>query len=253
MGFFRADFDRPGPGIPKDAPPSKGLRLFMEILGREFIGLVILNLCFLCCCLPLFVLLFFQGSFSFPLWVLLALAAALPVGPAAAALSRVTCSMVRDLPIGAFRDFWRAFRENFRQGALFGLPSVACILVMLNLLLSLLTAERASSFSFSLLMVSAFLLHAVGLYLFPLIANIQLPAGTILSNAVLLAFMGIGRTLAASLLVGGLQLAALFFFPYSAFFMVLLHFSFCSLLSSLWVWPVIRRYAVKDPQDPPQV
>ena len=35
MGFFNRNFDRPGPGVAKDAPRKKGAARWFEILGRD--------------------------------------------------------------------------------------------------------------------------------------------------------------------------------------------------------------------------
>ena len=36
MGFFNRNFDRPGPGVAKDAPRKTGAARFFEVLGRDY-------------------------------------------------------------------------------------------------------------------------------------------------------------------------------------------------------------------------
>ncbi len=79
-----------GPGIPKDAPAPKGLRLLASVLRREWWALVRLNLLFLLAALPLVTL------------------------PAAYfATVAITVAMVEDRNVYLWRDFWGAFRARF--------------------------------------------------------------------------------------------------------------------------------------------
>lgn len=49
MGMFSVNYDRPGPGVRKDAPPQKAVPRFFSILQRHFFDLCKLNLLF---CIP---------------------------------------------------------------------------------------------------------------------------------------------------------------------------------------------------------
>ncbi|MEA5012586.1 MAG: YesL family protein [Angelakisella sp.] len=228
MGLFSANFDRPGPGIPKDAPKKKGVALFIDILGREFWSLLQLNLIYLLCCLPI-----------------------ITIGPATAALSRTTVTMVRDENVYPIRDFKEAFQKNWKQGILFGILSTIVVgLQLWSLLLILAVGTQDSSMSWVLgpILVSSFFCVGIGMYIFPMIAYVQLPSKSILRNAVFLAFLGKGRTLAAMLLVGGLNMALILLWPMSMIFAVVIHFSLTSLLTSMFAWPVIQKYVVNSNQ-----
>ncbi|MCL2079214.1 MAG: DUF624 domain-containing protein [Oscillospiraceae bacterium] len=52
MGIFSRNFNRPGPGVPKDQPRKKGLKRFGELLIRDFSDLIKLNLIFCAILIP---------------------------------------------------------------------------------------------------------------------------------------------------------------------------------------------------------
>ena len=53
------DYNTPGPGIDKDAPPKKGLALFWDILYRRFWKLVSVNLLYLLFSIPSLIIMYF--------------------------------------------------------------------------------------------------------------------------------------------------------------------------------------------------
>ena len=57
MGLF-FNYDKPGPGVEKDAPRKKGAFLFFELLGRNFRKLVLANMLYFAVSLPVSVLYF---------------------------------------------------------------------------------------------------------------------------------------------------------------------------------------------------
>ena len=53
MGFFSNRYTREGPGVPKDAPPKKGLARFWEVLARDWGDLWKAGTLLVVCCIPL--------------------------------------------------------------------------------------------------------------------------------------------------------------------------------------------------------
>lgn len=97
MNWVSNFYFREGPGVEKDTPKPKGLRLLAVTFGREWWELIKLNLLFLLAALPLVTL------------------------PAAyLAMVSVTIAMVDDRNVYLWRDFWRAFRSQFAAATLLG-------------------------------------------------------------------------------------------------------------------------------------
>lgn len=226
---FGSNFNRPGPGIPKDAPKKKGSALFFEILGREFWSLLTLNLIYLLACLPI-----------------------VTIGPATVALSRVTATMVRDKNVYPWRDFWDAFRKNLKQGFLFGIPATlftfAAIWLNINIMLG-----AGTLFYTAFIFLWTFLGVALCCYLFPMAAYIDLPTLPLAKNAVFLVILGRFRTIGAVAAPIAATVLAVAFYPFSPIFMALLgFFAFLSLFNSFLIWHVIEEFVINRKTDDEQ-
>lgn len=98
MNWFLNFYFGEGPGIDKNAPKPKGLRLLGTVLAREWWELLKLNLVFIAFALPLVTL------------------------PAAwFAATSISVSMVEDRNVWLLRDFWAAFRRRFVLATVMGL------------------------------------------------------------------------------------------------------------------------------------
>ncbi|MEG1874450.1 MAG: DUF624 domain-containing protein [Angelakisella sp.] len=227
---FGANYNRPGPGIPKNAPKKTGVKLFFDIIGREFWALLALNLTYLLACVPL-----------------------ITIGPATTALSRITTMMVRDKNVYAWKDFWATFKREFKQSVLFGIPATlfvaAAVWINFGVLLSA-AAKQIDLLQMVFIFLWTFLGTSVGCFLFPLIANVTLPAFPLLKNSLLLVVLGKWRTLAAVAVNIIVVALAMLYFPLSIIPMLFLgYFSFLSYFTSFMVWPVIEKYVVRSDEE----
>ena len=225
MGLFRANFDRPGPGIPKDAPKKKGLRLFFDIFFRAFWELIKLNLLFLLFCIPV-----------------------VTIGPACAGMSKVTMLMMREKPFFVFQDFWDAFRQNWKQGFLGGLLLAAVIAAAGFSLPFYMQTAQENAAGYLLVFLVAAVLMIIGLatvYLFPMIVTFAFPFPVVLRNCLLLGLVCLKQSLPALLVIGGLGLVLLLLFPLNLPLLLFFYFAFASFVSSFAAWPGMERYVVK--------
>ena len=232
MGLFNlgASYNRPGPGIPKDAPKKTGVKLFFDILGREFWPLLSLHFIYLLACIPI-----------------------VTIGPATAAMCRVTVTMVRDENVYAWRDFWIAFRKNLKQGILFGIPATLFVVaaIVLNLgVFTLDTSQMGNLVFMVFIFLWTFLGVGVGCYIFPMVAYVDLPWFPLLKNALLLLVLGKFRTLAAVAVSVGCCAAVVLLSPMSAPVVLFCgYFSFICFFTTFMVWPVISKYVLRENQE----
>lgn len=218
---FFPDFAKNGPGISKDAPPKTGLAMLIDIYRREWWCIIKLNLLFLLFCLPIFT-----------------------IGPALAAMSKITLTMVQDKNVDLWYDFKNAFRENFSQSLIAGL-----ILAGAGL------AVAAASWLYLFYLppgILVYLLLAINLtvililllasfYIFPQIVSVSLPLRTVMRNAVLLGLSCLKHSLPALLFIVAITLIPVLFpsvFP----LVLLLYFSNISVFASFAVWPDIKKH-----------
>lgn len=145
---------------------------FMHLLGR-ITDIVILNLCFIISCLPV-----------------------ITAGAGLTALYAVNLRMVRNEESYIFRDFWRAFKENFKQ-------STVCWLIFLAAGIIFIADYRMTdsmpvqlSWIFRIgLTILLFIYFLVMSYVFPYIARFEDKLGICLKNAFLIGASNIGYTL----------------------------------------------------------
>ncbi len=156
----------------------------------RLVDIVGLGIVTLLCCVPLFT-----------------------VGAAFSALYYVTLKMVRREDDGIYRQYFRAFRQNFLKGTALWLI-MAAIIAILYVDYSLLVTQDISykSLEWILLIIISVVLALVFCYVFPLQAQFENPVGRTLKNSLLLCIMNLPR----SILILGVKLApvvVLIFYP----------------------------------------
>lgn len=220
--FFQSNFEKEGPGVPKDAPQKTGLALFFDILSLQFWQICKLNLIFLVCCIPV-----------------------VTIGPACAAMTAALLRIVRREPdADVWDDFRVSFRRYWRQGLAYGLVMAAVFggLGYWALRLVFGGAGLLAAMPFALL-----LLFSLGaMYVFPLLAGVELPRGALPRNAVLLGVVCLRHSLPAVLLAGGMLVLEFLFFPLSVPVTLVLGLSIPCFITTFAAWCGIRRYILRE-------
>ena len=213
MNWLTNLYFREGPGIPKDAPRPKGLRLLWATFAREWWTLIQLNLLFALFCLPVV------------------------TAPAAYfAMVTIVVTMIEDRNVWLWRDFWGAFRSRFGLTTLLGFAFAAAAALGV-----LAVRSYAAAAVDSVLFAAPLTLALVVTVLLPLYAShvfVALVLGEDRSLAAALRAGAVGLIvrplpgLAALGLVGLLWLAHVHFYPASVFLPVLVNFSLGALVLS---------------------
>lgn len=195
---------------------------FMQAMSR-IADLVTLNVLFLLSCVPLFT-----------------------IGAASTAMYTVCFRFGTDREQGVCRSYFRAFRENFKQGTILWLI-LALFLVtgFLNtfLLYSLEGGARYLFLLTGILLVLAALMFG---YTFPLLSQFSNDVRSTLKNALFLSLGYLPRSIPVVVLnVFPLALALLdlYVFLQAGFLWVFLYFSAAAYLNSLLLKKVFSRYA----------
>ena len=194
---------------------------FFQILSR-FSDLVILNLLFLITSLPLFT-----------------------VGAASAAMYTLTFRMLRQKEEPIIRSYFRAFRQNFRQGTALWLLCLLAAVPALFYVDRFFTMESGLHMLFvPFLSVFVLAVLAAG-FAFPLTSQFQNSLIGTVRNALLLSLGNLPRAIAAAVL--HLLPAGLFLFRYElflqvSFLWVALYFSAAAYLSTAILWKVFKPF-----------
>ncbi|MFV0413118.1 MAG: hypothetical protein ACK5L3_07585 [Oscillospiraceae bacterium] len=249
MGLFKSNYNKPGPGVPKNAPKKKGFSRFLEILSRDLGNLVKLNILLQLCYLPAqvcFLLAFYnlisgQGQ-NFILFGLLALVASFPVGAARTAESHLMGKIMRDEPGFLWHDFKKTFKENFVHQIV---PGMLYALILGSQVLAVVYYTAGAS-SISVVWVAAFIASVVlfsmaAPYFFMQAAYLELGFGARLKNSFLLALGNAPRSLAGGLICLALGVAQVLLFPYAVPVTLLIGYALPTLVNVMWVWPMLDK------------
>ena len=257
MGLFSRNFDKPGPGVPKDQPRKKGAARFFELFFRDFADLIKLNLIFCLITAPsaaLFILGaapymmgFFELNFVF---LLLSLLLAFPIGGAIVAYVYYITRMMRDDPSYVWYEFKRKFKENVRQAAPVGIVCTAFvymqIIMWFQVYFQMISGEQTDSLLWFLLALFSLLVFAmITPYIFMHYAYIELKTLQIVKNSMLMTFAYLPRSFMGALIGGIMWVLMALQFPDSLImfpFIVLFLVSLSHLLTLSWVWPPFNKH-----------
>ena len=151
----------------------------MEFIAKIF-DLVILNLIFIFSCVPI-----------------------ITIGASTSALSYVTLKMVRGEDPYIWRNFWKSFRQNFKQGTLVWIFSIL-IFIFLGMDFYIINSQNTSLFAVVriLLWIVCAVALSVFLYVFPVISHFVCTTKQALKNALLMTFGHLPYTLMMLALAG---------------------------------------------------
>lgn len=218
------------PGIEKNAPKKKGFALFLDILWREFWGILKLNLLFLVSCIPV-----------------------VTIPAAITAMNRITVTMVRDRNYFMMTDYWKAFKQDFGKSLLGGIVLlIALALFGLSTWFYYMLSQSAGKLFLILAGCSLCLLltaYFVSLYFFPMLAMVELDLKHLLINSCVLSYSCIKRTLPAALITLAITLTCVGLLPFSMVYIAVILFSLNSLISNFFIVKPIEEHVlgIKEP------
>lgn len=227
--FFKSYYN-PGPGIDKNAPPKKGLALYIELITVEFWGFIGLNMLYSIFCLPI-----------------------ITIGGATLAYNELCCKLIRNEHVFVISDFFGSFKSNFKKGIIL---SVVLLLVLFDLLIictNLFAYMEKGSGSgdailWSMAGILSILLTSFIAYLIPMAANIELDFLFQLKNSFILMIIGGWRTLVVSALNIAAFVLGILYFPFSGIIFFILGFYVLIFTNCFFTWPLIERFVVLPKQ-----
>ena len=143
MGLF-FNYDKPGPGVEKDAPRKKGVFLFFELLGRNFRKLVLANMLYFAVSLPVSVLYFIisllfmtavlpdgvmtVGFMQFTVIMTLLLVVLWGTGPVSSGYTYILRNAAREEHTFLASDFFQKSKESFLHGLVFLIVDIVMLI-----------------------------------------------------------------------------------------------------------------------------
>lgn len=262
-GFFGLfDYTKPGPGVPKDAPPKARIIVFFEVYFRKFWNLVKMNLLFNIFNIPAVVAIFFISSFYYrdiiandPMVDILsrfsfgAVFLCIPLitfGPAQAGLTYVMRNYAREEHAFLWSDFKEHGLKNFKQAIIISLLDCVIIVVMgiaLNFYASVKGDSILTTIPTAILVVSLIIFTIMHMYIYPMLVTFKLTVKQIYKNALIFAIIKFLPNLGILLLCAILILVTFFFFPVIGIILyTFITVSTISLLTNFYVYPILKKY-----------
>lgn len=243
MGLFNRNFDRPGPGVSKDAPRKKGAARFFELLGRDFGSFFKAN--FLCVAgfVP-WALLTGIGVVgqSMPFTLVGGLLGGVIAAPALAGMQDTVLRALRDEPGYWWHVYKKAFRNNWRAslvpGAIMGLLTAMQLFMVWAVFVGGVTLDLVSS----VLMCLNVLLTGMCLpFVFGQLVLMDLPLAQLLKNSLFLALANVLWAVALALVQLVYWLAMLFLFPLSLPWVLLVGFIPVTMICQMVVFRILDK------------
>ncbi len=274
MGLF--DFNKPGPGIDKDAPKKKGIFLYFEIFGRKISKLFSLSMLYFLCSIPMMLIYFFAFLFEIPVLanmfsvnvispehnVLLSslltivCTIAFGTGPASASMAYILREHSREQHVWLFSSFFDKIKENFKKEIVIFLIDLVFVLLA-TFAISFYFRHHLATGSilyfvlFLVMLMASIIFMMMHYYIHQLIVTFENTLGEVYKNAFLLT---LSTPLPCILLTAFILVLNYFLFSYvKPAFAILFNFLF---LLSFFRFPVefyvnsaIKRIIPKEEED----
>lgn len=255
MGMLFGNYNKPGPGVRKDAPAQKAVPRFFSIFTRKFFDLVKLNLLF---CIP--VVAVAALVFALNMVIRNLLVDFIPVillFPFIGGLTYVTRNYAREEHAFILWDFKDAVKNNWKAFLIDGvLVYVVSMVLSVSIPYYISTSHQNffMSFAAGICILIAVLFLFSQYYVPVMIVTFDLKIGQILKNSFIFSIVGLWRNLLLTVMLGILAFLIFIAFNFSVplmvvvivlFLFVLLLFSFCSLLINFTVYPLVDKMMIQ--------
>ena len=279
-GFFGLfDYNKPGPGVPKDAPPKSPFVVFFEILQRKFWNLVKVNMMFLVFNIPALVLGMLVMLFFFPnilpdalnnsdtlvsdmllKFILLTLMMCVPmitVGPAQAGFTYIMRNYAREEHAFLWSDFKETALKNMKQSLIISTINFFATFFMLWSIRAyiIIGADNLLMTAGAALMVMLFAIFAsMNIYIYPIMITFNLSIKQIYKNSLIFAVIKFIPNIGILLLSAFIILLTFgMIIPFSQLIGIALYLfltvSLIGFLTNFYAYPKLKKYMLAHIED----
>ena len=269
-GFFGLfDYTKPGPGVPKNAPPKARPRLFFEVFFRKFWKIIQINLLYTIFNIPGLFMLFIGTQFMFPtilfgelevdLYLRLMFGAFLvcfPIlcfGPAQAGMTFCLRNFAREEHAFIWSDFKEHGLKNLKESLAICLIDFAAFLLLcisINFYGQLIAEQKIwALFTFGIIALAFLLFAMMHLYIYPMLVTFHITVKQIYKNALIFATIRFLPNIGILLLCGLVIIATFIITEIGILLFVLITSSFIGLIINFYSYPTIKKYMIDRIQE----
>jgi uncharacterized membrane protein YesL len=263
FGFF--DYTKPGPGIPKDAPPKPRPVVFFEILKRKFWKIIQINLLFSLFNLPGLILLFFGIQFLFPQSPMFGdyevdvylrlmfggLFACFPIlsfGPAQAGMTYLLRNYAREEHAFIWGDFKEHGLKNIKESLLICLIDFAAFLLLsiaINFYGQMVSQQKIwALFTFGVIALAFLLFAMMHIYLYPMLVTFKITVRQLYKNALIFATIRFLPNLGILLLCAAIIFLTFIFTQIGVILFFLITSALIGLILNFYAYPTLKKYMI---------
>jgi len=269
-GFFGLfDYTKPGPGVPKNAPPKSRPRLFFDVLGRKFWNIIKINLLYTLFNIPGIAFLFVGTQFMIPnlmfgdvevdfyLRIMLgAFFVCFPIlcfGPAQAGMTFCLRNYAREEHAFIWSDFKEHGLKNFKESIAICLIDFAAFLLLciaVNFYGQLISQQRIwAYFTFGVITLAFLLFAMMHLYIYPMLVTFHITVRQIYKNALIFATIRFLPNLGILLLIGAIVIATFIITQIGVLLFFLITTALIGLIINFYAYPTIKKYMIDQVQN----
>ncbi len=260
FGFF--DYTKPGPGIPKDAPPKPRIVVFFGILQRKFWNLVKINLLFMLFNIPAIIGMLFASIFvidqnpndpvadlvvRFALGVFFVTIPVITVGPAQAGFTFIMRNYAREEHAFLWWDFKEHALKNFKQSLIISLIDFIVVIVAgisIRFYLHQMAENSFWSFPAGLVIVAFIIFLMMHLYIYPMLITFKLTVKQIYKNALIFAFVKLIPNFLILLLCFAITIVTFLNYLIGIILLIFITYSLIGLITNFYAYPIIKKYMI---------
>lgn len=250
MGVFSNFFNysKPGPGVDKDEEKKRRFFLFFELFFRKFWKMIQLNLLYLVCWIPAVFASLYLADFHPLLGVVGALVVgAVTIGPATAGAVYVLRCYTTETPVFLASDFFRNFKENFKQSAaafLFNALLLYSCYVSYNMYGEYFGGGFLSIVFKALVLLMGIVVLFETFHVFLVIVTVDLKFKDVLKNCFLFSVLNFFRNFWSLVFGIGFLWIEYLFYPLSGFVFPFFGFIVSLFIFTFNAYPVVEKYII---------
>ncbi|NSW91794.1 MAG: YesL family protein [Firmicutes bacterium] len=266
FGFF--DYTKPGPGIPKDAPPKPPIVVFFGIYSRKFWNLVKINLMFNLFNLPAVLAVIFasmyviQGQITddpamdlltrFILGSIVLCIPLITVGPAQAGYTYILRNYSREEHAFLWWDFKEHALKNFKQSMIISIIDFFALIlfgIVINFYFKYITDNNIVAMFIMFartIIIFAFIMYLImHMYIYPMLVTFKLTIRQLYRNALIFSLAKFFPNLGILLLCVALILLSFYFSTFIGIVLFLfITVSTIGLITNFYVYPKLKKYMI---------
>lgn len=256
MGMF-SRYEKVGKGISKNPDDKLPAFQFFEIYFSHLSKLILLNFMYIVAMLPFALIMLVEyyfngegGAYYIAFYTVFILLGAV-VGPATCGFTKVCRNISCRRPTFLWHDFWKAFKSNFKQGAIVGMIDmafVAAVSTAFPLYYNMSLENSIFYIPFLICLICSIMFLMMHFYIYLLVVSTNLSVWKILKNSFFLIAIEIKTSLINLIVTALFAIFILVFFPFTSFLFVVVP-SFLGLMYSFNCFPHIRKYVIQPWYD----